>query len=78
MPIRRVRARSGGSVSRYLESSSSDVGFCRKQSQFSFRHRKPRSATSQAKHQLGKYEDRGLINIFKSGDVDGDLSSETA
>lgn len=47
-----------------------------KQTQFTFRNRKPRGTTIQADRKLGRYVDVGPIKIFQPGGANGNLSSE--
>ena len=66
---------SGGPLIREVELARRGVEF-RKHLQFGFRNSELRNATIQTNHKLGAHPDDGLINVFQSGEVDGNLSLE--
>jgi hypothetical protein len=58
-----------------LSTPGSGIAFP-KWAQFIFRNGKLRDTTIQADQKLGKYPDDRLVNIFQSGEMDGDLAVE--
>ena len=60
-----------------LDSSSRRSGIASgKRTQFSFRNSKPRLAAIQTDDNFWKYPDDGLVKVFQSGEMDGNLGGK--